>query len=94
MQTISEDSFEGDNAGVLIINLKSGGVATITVRATDTDRGWVEEEFRLTVRDVPPNNAPQLIGNIPDLTLYLDDAGYPGGHEHSTSGTRTTSSCA
>ena len=24
---------------------------------------------------MPPNNAPQLIGNIPDLTLYLDDAG-------------------
>ena len=24
---------------------------------------------------VSPNNAPQLIGNIPDLTLYLDDAG-------------------
>ena len=72
---ISEDSFEGDNAGVLIINLKRGGVVTITVRATDTDRSWEEQTFRLTVRDVPPNNAPQLIGNIPDLTLYLDDAG-------------------
>ena len=24
---------------------------------------------------MPPNNAPQLTGNIPDLTLYLDDAG-------------------
>ena len=72
---ISEESFGDDNPKELIITLKKRGVATITVRATDTDRGWVEEEFRLTVRDVPPNNAPQLIGNIPDLTLYLDDAG-------------------
>ena len=29
--------------------------------------------FRVTV--VSPNNAPQLVGNIPDLTLFLDDAG-------------------
>ena len=72
---ISDDSFGEDNPKELIISLKRGGVAVITVRATDTDRSWVEDDFRLTVRDVPPNNAPQLIGNIPDLTLYLDDAG-------------------
>ena len=72
---ISDDSFGEDNPNELIISLKRGGVAVITVRATDTDRSWVEDEFRLRVNDAPPNNEPQLIGNIPDLTLYLDDAG-------------------
>ena len=59
----------------LVMNPKRGGVVDITVRAIDKNRSWEEQTFRLTVRDVPPNNAPQLIGNIPDLTLYLDDAG-------------------
>ena len=64
---------KADGSELLITTLREGRT-DITVTATDPDtRGSVTRTFRVTV--VSPNNAPQLIGNIPDLTLYLDDAG-------------------
>ena len=64
---------KADGSELLITTLREGRT-DITVTATDPDtRGSVTKTFRVTV--VSPNNAPQLIGNIPDLTLYLDDAG-------------------
>ena len=63
---------EADGYELLITTLREGRT-DITVTATNPDQGMVSETFRVTVVD--PNNAPQLIGNIPDLTLYLDDAG-------------------
>ena len=58
----------------LEITTRRDGRTTITVTARDGDtKGTASQEIRVTV--VSPNNAPQLIGNIPDLTLYLDDAG-------------------
>ena len=59
--------------GWLHITTVREGRTDITVTAENPDHGKVSREFRVTV--VSPNNAPQLIGNIPDLTLYLDDAG-------------------
>ena len=61
-----------DGSNLLITTLKEGRT-DITVTAENPDRGKVSWEFSVTV--VSPNNAPQLVGNIPDLTLYLDDAG-------------------
>ena len=64
---------KADGSELLITTLREGRT-DITVTATDPDtRGSVTRTFMVTV--VSPNNAPQLIGNIPDLTLYLDDAG-------------------
>ena len=58
----------------LEITTRRDGRTTITVTARDGDtKGTASQEIRVTV--VSPNNPPQLIGNIPDLTLYLDDAG-------------------
>ena len=59
--------------GWLRITTVREGRTQITVIAENPDHGKVSREFWVTV--VSPNNAPQLIGNIPDLTLYLDDAG-------------------
>ena len=62
-----------NDQGELVITPEREGRTTITVTAENPDRGTVFQTFRVTVE--APNNAPQLIGNIPDLTLYLDDAG-------------------
>ena len=59
---------------VLEITTRRDGRTTITVTARDGDtKGTASQEIRVTV--VSPNNPPQLVSNIPDLTLYLDDAG-------------------
>ena len=58
----------------LEITTRREGRTIITVTARDGDtKGTTSQEIRVTV--VAPNNPPQLAGNIPDLTLYLDDAG-------------------
>ena len=58
----------------LEITTRREGRTIITVTARDEDtRGTTSQEIRVTV--IAPNNPPQLAGNIPDLTLYLDDAG-------------------
>ena len=58
----------------LEITTRRVGHTDITIRATDLDtRGFVDDTFRVTV--ILPNNAPRLAQAIPDLTLYLDDAG-------------------
>ena len=62
------------NGQELTITAEKEGLTDVTVTAIHKDtRARVSESFR--VRVSAPNNAPQLIGNIPDLTLYLDDAG-------------------
>ena len=77
----------------LYITTVREGRTNIEVTATDRDtKGSVSDEFRVTV--VNPNNPPQLIGNIPDLTLIPGRTRVPRWTWHSTSGTRTTSSCA
>ena len=63
-----------DDAGNLYVTTERPGQTIITVTATDpVTRGTTTDDFRATVVD--PNNAPQLAGVIPDLTLYLDDQG-------------------
>ena len=57
----------------LVITTLRAGVTVITVRATNPDRGWASDTFRLTV--VSPNNPPEVVGSVPDQTLFLDDAG-------------------
>ena len=57
----------------LVITTLRVGVTVITVTATNPDRGGASDTFRLTV--VSSNNPPQPIGNVPDQTLFLDDAG-------------------
>ena len=59
--------------GNLYITTERVGRTDIEVTATNPERGQVTT--KLSVRVVDPNNAPQLAGNIPDLTLYLDDTG-------------------
>ena len=62
------------NGQELTITAEKEGLTDVTVTAIHKDtKARVSESFR--VRVSAPNNAPQLIGNIPDLTLYLDDAG-------------------
>ena len=57
----------------LVITTLRAGVTVITVKATNPDRGWASDTFRLTV--VSPNNPPEVAGSVPDQTLFLDDAG-------------------
>ena len=57
----------------LVITTLRAGVTVITVTATDVDRGKATDTFRLTV--VSPNKPPEAVGNVPDQTLFLDDAG-------------------
>ena len=57
----------------LVITTLRAGVTVITVTATNPDRGWASDTFRLTV--VSPNNPPEVVGSVPDQTLFLDDAG-------------------
>ena len=58
----------------LHITPQKEGVTQVTVTARDNEnRGITSQEFR--VRVVSPNIPPALVGTIPDLTLYLDDAG-------------------
>ena len=57
----------------LVITTLRAGATVITVRATNPDRGWASDTFRLTV--VSPNNPPEVVGSVPDQTLFLDDAG-------------------
>ena len=57
----------------LVITTLRAGVTVITVKATNPDRGWASDTFRLTV--VSPNNPPEVVGSVPDQTLFLDDAG-------------------
>ena len=57
----------------LVITTLRAGVTVITVTATNPDRGWASDTFRLTV--VSPNNPPEVAGSVPDQTLFLDDAG-------------------
>ena len=71
-ETVATAKIDDDGSTLLITTLKEGRTE-ITVTAQDPERGMVSQTFKLTV--VAPNNAPQLVGNIPDLTLYLDDAG-------------------
>ena len=62
------------NGQELTITAEKEGLTDVTVTAIHKEtKARVSETFR--VRVSAPNNAPQLIGNIPDLTLYLDDAG-------------------
>ena len=57
----------------LVITTLRAGVTVITVTATDVNRGKATDTFRLTV--VSPNKPPEAVGNVPDQTLFLDDAG-------------------
>ena len=57
----------------LVITTLRAGVTVITVTATNPDKGWASDTFRLTV--VSPNNPPEVAGSVPDQTLFLDDAG-------------------
>ena len=57
----------------LVITTLRAGVTVITVTATDVNRGKATDTFRLTV--VSPNKPPEVVGNVPDQTLFLDDAG-------------------
>ena len=57
----------------LVITTLRAGVTVITVTATNPDRGWASDTFRVTV--VSPNNPPEVVGSVPDQTLFLDDAG-------------------
>ena len=57
----------------LVITTLRAGVTVITVTATDVNRGKATDTFRLTV--VSPNKPPEVVGSVPDQTLFLDDAG-------------------
>ena len=68
--TVEIDPSDGS---MLVIDPHRPGRTIITITATNPDQGTFQHEFRVTVVD--PNTAPQLVGTIPDLTLYLDDEG-------------------